>query len=490
MKKNIASAKNIPAAFVLNWTTARVEIICPFASCDEKVHGHGYTPPSENYLNTREAHCYRQLRYRLLFPYEDDPLVRDFGFLLDRQNLKRRTIANGLEDPRIDEAEERLSTLLHETRLSNSSHNYSLDSKDVRQFLSDCVNDEYLSCKHQLETSKQLEVLVKGKDSCSGKTALSFVSEEGHLEIAKLLCEHGAELESVDNNGRTPVMLAILHGRGQNALHLARLGASLFVKDKAGTTLIQTAKTAFQKLSEWEWAKAKTPIYGSEMGSSEAMEQVDIRNRALKDIKERKEGLNPYGKVDDSFCIIQRNKLHRPRVSLSKVLFETDMDKERKTFAFLDRGRPFESIQAAAVSGYTAGTVGDSDGCLNRDLWTSTVMKYCRAIGHELAQIDQYGRPVPEIFHASHAEKQLMAYFLWMHTTMDRNFEESNDEGELWGSSDELRELYKSKPDVASLKKDIYVSREPCDDCKRFQQRVLAEEGVCFNFLFIKPIAV
>ncbi|KFZ25422.1 hypothetical protein V502_00098, partial [Pseudogymnoascus sp. VKM F-4520 (FW-2644)] len=441
MKKDIASAKNIPAAFVLNWTSTRVEILCPFASCEEK-------------------------------------------------------------DPRVDEAEKQLSTLLRETRLSDSSHDYYSLESDAGQFLSDCVNNEYFLCKHKLETSKQLEMLVKGKDSCSGKTALSFVSEEGHLEIAKLLCDHGAELESVDNDGRTPLMLAILHGHGQTALYLAWLGASLFVKDKDGTTLIQTAKTALRKLSELEWSKAKTPIYASEMGSTEAIEQVDSRNRALQLIKERKEGLNHVidlylalkpekhieenvltdGKVDDSFRIIQRNKLHRPRVSLSKVLFETDMAKESKTFAFLDRGRPFENIQAAAVSGYTAGTVGDSDGCLNRDLWTSRVMKYCKVIGHELAQIDQYGRPVPEIFHASHAEKQLMAYFLWMHTTVDQNFEESNDEGEEWGSSDEVRKLHISKPDVASLKKDIYVSREPCADCKRFQQRLLKREGIGFNF--------
>ena len=87
-------------------------------------------------------------------------------------------------------------------------------------------------------------------------------------------------------------------------------------------------------------------------------------------------------------------------------------------------------------------------------------------------------------------KKQLMAYFLWMHTTVDQNFEERNDDGEVWGSTYEIRSLHISKPDVASLKKDIYVSREPCDDCKRFQQRLLDREGINFNFFFIKPIAV
>lgn len=253
---------------------------------------------------------------------------------------------------------------------------------------------------------------------------------------------------------------------------------------------------------------AKIPIYASEMGSSEAIEQVDSRNRALQTIKERKEGLSHVidlylalklerdieenamtnSTIDDSFRVIQRNKLHRLQMSLSKVLFETDMAKESKTFAFLDRGRLFENIQAAAVSGYTAGIVGDSDGCLHRDLWTSRVMKYCKVIGHELAQIDQYGRLVPKISSASHAEKQLIAYFLWMHTTVDQDFEECNDEGEIWGNSLEVRNLHISKPDVASLKKNIYVSREPCPDCKRFQRRLFEKEDILFNFFFIKPI--
>ena len=161
------------------------------------------------------------------------------------------------------------------------------------------------------------------------------------------------------------------------------------------------------------------------MGSSDAMEQMESRNRALRIIKGRKEELSQIidlywalkperdieksvltkCKVDDTFRIIQGNEAQRPQVSFSKVIFETHMAKKSKAFAFLDLGRPFDHIQAAAVSGYTAGEVGNSDGCLNRNLWTSRVMKYCKVIGHKIQRSDQYGRRVPEKFHASHAEK-------------------------------------------------------------------------------------
>lgn len=337
----------------------------------------------------KRAHCYplRLLDYRLLFPYEDDPLVRNFGYFLDRQTLKWISITDGLEDPRENEERETLSDSLAKMRIEEPSHQHVFDNKDTEQFFFACLNNEYHICKHKFETSKQLETLVKGKDSCNGKTALSLVCEKGHLEIVKLLCKHGAELDSMDNSGQTPLMLATLNGYGQIASYLARIGASLFINDNNGTTLIRGAKTAFQELSEEEWLRAKTPIYLTGMGSSDAVEQVDSKNRALQVIKERKEGLNQVidlylplkperdieksalakCEVDNAFRIVQGNDAHRPQVSFSKVIFETNMAKGSKTFAFLDRGRPFDHIQAAAVSGYTAGEVGD-DGCMDRDL--------------------------------------------------------------------------------------------------------------------------
>jgi hypothetical protein len=100
------------------------------------------------------------------------------------------------------------------------------------------------------------------------------------------------------------------------------------------------------------------------MGSPKGMEQVDKRNAALQRMKERKEGLKHVidlymalkperniqkhalteQKEDNAFSIIQLNETHGPRVFFNKTLFETRMAKEIKTFAFLDRGRPFGLI--------------------------------------------------------------------------------------------------------------------------------------------------
>ena len=502
---------NIPPAFVLNWTSTDVDILCPFPSCDQKVHHHGYSIPTKGRFNTRQASCYppRELKYRLLFPYEDDPLVRNFSFLLDRKKMRWRSIADELEDPRIDkEGEELLCTKLARTRISTTADQYILDGEEATWFLSECVSRDHVACKRRLETSEHPEALVKGKDPRNGQTALSCACEEGHLEIVELLCQHGADLDSVDNKGHTPLMLAILHGHGETAYYLAQLGASLFVTDNNGTTVIEMAKTAFQELKELEWSKATIPIYSSGMGSPGGIEQVAKRNAVLQRIKEGKEGLRHVidlymalklernvqkraliePKEDNTFSIIQSSETRGPRVSFNKTLFETKMANENKAFAFLDRGRPFEHIQSTAVSGYTAGEFGNDDGCLDRSLWTSRVMNYCKVIGHKLQRVDQYGRRVPESYHACHAEKQLMAYFLWMHTTLDQGFEDSNDNGEIWGNCYQIGDLETCKPDVAFMKKDIYVSREPCPDCKLFQKRLHEKAGIFFNLFFIKPI--
>ena len=75
-----------------------------------------------------------------------------------------------------------------------------------------------------------------------------------------------------------------------------------------------------------------------------------------------------------------------------------------------------------------------------------------------------------------------------MHTTVDRSFEDSNDNGEVWGSCYEIDKMQTCKPNVVSMKKDIYVSREPCLDCMLFQQRLYEKAGILLNFFIIKPI--
>jgi len=86
-----ARHEQLVPALVLTWTPEYTYILCPFASC-QKVHRHGYISPREWLPNSRLSHCESsQQEYRLLFPFEDDPVVNSFGVEVDREKCIRRT---------------------------------------------------------------------------------------------------------------------------------------------------------------------------------------------------------------------------------------------------------------------------------------------------------------------------------------------------------------------------------------------------------------
>ena len=58
-----------------------------------------------------------------------------------------------------------------------------------------------------------------------GRTPLSWTAERGHEEVAKLLLEKGAELESKDDGGRRPLSWAADRGHEAVAKLLLEKGA-------------------------------------------------------------------------------------------------------------------------------------------------------------------------------------------------------------------------------------------------------------------------
>jgi hypothetical protein len=60
-----------------------------------------------------------------LFPYEDDALVRNFSILLDRKKMRWKSVANELDDPRIDK-EKSCFALIYRGGLKGPRHGSSL----------------------------------------------------------------------------------------------------------------------------------------------------------------------------------------------------------------------------------------------------------------------------------------------------------------------------------------------------------------------------
>ena len=72
-------------------------------------------------------------------------------------------------------------------------------------------------------------------------TPLHLASQEGHVEVAGVLLELGADLEAQDKNGQTPLHQAWGHGHFNFARRLIKHGADLKVQDKNGRTPLHHA---------------------------------------------------------------------------------------------------------------------------------------------------------------------------------------------------------------------------------------------------------
>jgi hypothetical protein len=74
-----------------------------------------------------------------------------------------------------------------------------------------------------------------------GQTPLHYCCNHRNYEAAKILIENGAEIDSIDENGRTPLLVAVNDYRGQKALlkiilYLIEKGADLDKPSNSGGT--------------------------------------------------------------------------------------------------------------------------------------------------------------------------------------------------------------------------------------------------------------
>ena len=137
--------------------------------------------------------------------------------------------------------------------------------------------------------------------------------------------------------------------------------------------------------------------------------------------------------------------------------------------------------------------------------WTSEVIRIADIIGHALIP-NSKDNGIPGRFHACHAEKQLIAYFISKHVFLEPEtrapkkafgnldtYYRRDDESEEGGT---LHELAAQAPSVSLKQASIVVSSPPCDDCIRFIRFVNAKldlsilvQNPCAHFLAIKNVA-
>jgi len=307
-------------------------------------------------------------------------------------------------------------------------------------------DSEYL--KDYLNTSCEASILILGIDD-GGKSALSLAACEKYSNVVKLLLDHGAKPDHQNNDGRTPLMEAAFWGRIENVNYLLEHGADRKLRDIHGQRASDLAESSMRNDEErYRRSGGDFQVY---------RENTFIANQARRVIfellKDPKESLSrATSTCDRAFEAHSFKNTGRGTIELIAPIEEFHVQNEWKTIASLQRPSDFPFI--AAMSGWSHGqarvTVSGKE-------WTAKVMKISSTVRHQLPIHKQRDQGEEGRYFASHAEKQLVAYFISKHVLIKIE-------------DDEL--LQSARPPVLLKQATILVSRPPCDDCLQFIETV------------------
>jgi ankyrin repeat protein len=144
---------------------------------------------------------------------------------------------------------------------------------------------------------------VNGR-SYDGSTPLHAAAESGDIEVVHVLLEHGANIGAEDNNGRTPLHKAALDGHVKHAGVLLEHGANVGAEDKKGRTPLHDAalgghvKLAGVLLERGanvgaEDMEGRTPLHAAAVGGHVKLVGVLLEHGANVGAKDKK-GKTPF----------------------------------------------------------------------------------------------------------------------------------------------------------------------------------------------------
>jgi len=147
---------------------------------------------------------------------------------------------------------------------------------------------------------------------------------------------------------------------------------------------------------------------------------------------------------------------------------------KHKAVAVLDRKGPYTPI--IAVSGWKDSLSGVdgadlADNIINQDFWSHEVQELVEYISHKL-KAHNLDHGIEGRVYASHAEKQVMAYFVRMHCFLEDGYEE-----------DKMGRLKIPPPHAGLREAWIAIDRSPCKDCNLFKKEIEAVCRVKFHFV-------
>lgn len=480
-------------AFVREWNASTVRVYCPFCL---RTHTHGLgsldfehdSPWNASLKRRRAPHCgHLSDDYQMCFPFEDAAQDRGCSWFIDKREHKFVTVGlpaeielesyfvkecNGSEDQDSgsvagsdsteskDDPAGSLASAFQSTPTIEDvdlTDFYKQEMADPRQrkswFVSHCILGETGQIKHMLQLYREDRLFDK-RDRY-GDDIMSLVAMEGHVCAMELLHEAGAGVSNVNARGRTPLMEAALWGRDDAVKFLLGKGADPWQKDCKDRTALDLAQDTNSNRNE---RVATSPLYIE----SKDLQYARIRTCARLE-KLRTGPLQPH-ENSPNWAALSNGHFRRVGRNLAwyNRAVSYDLDFDTRTVGILSYDA--HTLAIAAMSG--TNHYRPHPQTLDNRSWTYKVRNLCVAMGFVLRP-DHRDRLFAGSFHACHAEKQLVAYYV------DRHF--------FWGT--ELRNLdvvalEGMKPLGRPRKACIVVNRETCDDCSAFI-RCVHENFVC-----------
>ncbi|EXJ64571.1 hypothetical protein A1O7_00908 [Cladophialophora yegresii CBS 114405] len=487
------------------WDVTTVKVKCPICL---KLHRHGFSGSYDQ--NLRATHCDTSQElgfpsYRLTFPFstssggtayeidkinvryvavDADPTALELPPLRDSSDNHESDKEATTTPPKLGDARETITLDASDHILSRltaafggSDEPYTTNRIDhVTSRMLHFGDEDYV--KEYLDTSSEAELFLHGVDE-KGDSILYTAAAERYSGIVRLLLERGADPNFQNKRGRTALTEAALWGRCQNVKVLLKHGADRSLKDHDGFIALQFAEPSARNEEErYDRSGGKVQAY------KETTHTANQQRRMIVHLLS--------GAQEVPSLITRTNYQHHvfvkstDNIRLFAPISEYPIPTQWKTVARLERGGRYPSV--SAMSGWahnqTVILISGKD-------WTAEVMRICQLVNHQLMP-HIYDNGKSGRYHASHAEKQMIAYFINHHVFLEPELgkQDATDDAveqlasamQNWGFHPtvdrSLRGLASMVPPVMLRRALILVSQEPCADCATFIEHVTSKLGL------------
>ncbi|KAI9763322.1 MAG: hypothetical protein M1840_000587 [Geoglossum simile] len=408
------------------------ELDCPFKSA---VHRHGLNSYTSG---SRTSHCGGGGSYRYYFPvneptgrvaYKIDKSKARFINVcalqdLDEDSNEEEQLANEFSSKATisgDSTTESASNIdmykaAQETVTIKLDDDQADEQKSIFIAVSDCVMGRVSQIQKYLHNSSDASIFLQGRDY-SGDTTLIMASREKSSDMVSLLLDHDFNVNAVNHKGRSALMEAALWGRLDNTKLLMNRGADKSLRDYKKRRAVDLAQPMRKNQLERHLSAGGSigisqhePIYKEDTFNRDADRRQIVRLLISNDVRSK----IVYGSpptISECKDYSFRRSPNDQSIILCGPLANYPVTSDYKTVARLERGGQFPTI--AAMSGWSHHEL-PSVQVSGRDL-TDEVIRIAADVGYILTPDSRRDQDSPGRFHASHAEKQLIAYFIDRH---------------------------------------------------------------------------